>query len=813
MQTLPAALAGLAAYPQFIVYTLVPSSTRPGKTDKFPIRWQDGRKWSAHDPAIWLTADAAFAQVAAGRGHGVGFVFTVADPFFFIDIDGALTPGGEWSPLTQQLCAAFPGAGVEVSQSGAGLHIIGRGICPPHSCDYNVPGSGTVQFYTERRFVALTGTHACGDVNADMSHVLPWLVQHFFPYVEPIQPADWDKGAREDWRGSTDDDELIRRALKSQSAAAVFGTKASFADLWEGNDAVLAHAYPSESGDTYGRSHADAALASHLAFWTGCDCARIERLMRRSALLRDKWDEHRPGGTYLTVTISKAVTVQRDVCHDKEVTAPGLLASSAGDAAPTEAVAAGTARTSATFLHPAQQVEFFAGCVYVQDSHRVFVPSGALLKPEQFKAWYGGHVFVMDANNEKTTRNAWEAFTESNVISFPRVNRSWFRPDLPPGSVAAHEGLSYVNTYVPVNVDRFAGDPTPFLIHLEKVLPVVRDREIMLAYMAACVQHVGVKFQWAPMLQGCEGNGKSLFSRCVEKAIGERYSHWPRADQISTKFNSWLANRLFIGVEDVYLKDGQEEVIEVLKPMITSDRQPVEPKGVDQFSTYVWCNFILNTNYKRAVVKAKQGDGRRIAPFLTPHQKKEDLKRDGMTDGYFPRLYRWLKQEGGYGIVADFLYRYPIPAELNPAIGCPVAPNTSSSTEVAEGHIGAIEQEIAEAIGAERPGFMGGWISSFAFDGLLAKMNRQRMLSHRQREEILNELGYIKHPALQGGRVNNVVAPDAGKPILFVRVGSPELKIVAPAEVARAYSAAQGVTFTIASHVPPPVNIGNSACH
>ena len=58
-------------------------------------------------------------------------------------------------------------------------------------------------------------------------------------------------------------------------------------------------------------SSADLALCNLLAFWTGGDSARIDRLFRQSALYRDKWDEKRGAGTYGTRTIAKAVGVQR----------------------------------------------------------------------------------------------------------------------------------------------------------------------------------------------------------------------------------------------------------------------------------------------------------------------------------------------------------------------------------------------------------------------------------------------------------------------------------------------------------------------
>ena len=40
------------------------------------------------------------------------------------------------------------------------------------------------------------------------------------------------------------------------------------------------------------------ALCALLAFWTGKDTARMDRLFRRSGLMRPKWDEDRGEKTY-----------------------------------------------------------------------------------------------------------------------------------------------------------------------------------------------------------------------------------------------------------------------------------------------------------------------------------------------------------------------------------------------------------------------------------------------------------------------------------------------------------------------------------
>jgi hypothetical protein len=51
----------------------------------------------------------------------------------------------------------------------------------------------------------------------------------------------------------------------------------------------------------------DYALCKDLAKRIGGDELRIDRLFRQSGLLRPKWDEPRPGGTYGSQTIRRAI--------------------------------------------------------------------------------------------------------------------------------------------------------------------------------------------------------------------------------------------------------------------------------------------------------------------------------------------------------------------------------------------------------------------------------------------------------------------------------------------------------------------------
>lgn len=778
MDTLPTPLQPLAAYNQFLLFKLIWDEAKH-KHNKIPINphtlqaYGKGSDWQK-DPSAMTDAKTALAAAKlCGEGYGVGFLFTENDPFWFVDIDKAYD-GVAWSDTARDICGQLAGCAVEVSQSNTGLHVFGTGDLPPHSNKNIALG---VELYHWGRFVALTGTSAQGSADFNATAQIASVIDRYFKPKEHAEFEGWSNEAVPEYQGIDDDDALIAKALASKSAQSIFGDRATFEQLWTADEAALARAYPdSEGGREFDGSSADAGLAQHLAFWTGKNCERIRTLMQRSALVRDKWDRE----DYLVRTIERAVSLQDSVY------ASGALK----EVDTTVMVEQATLRTGFQLLDPSTQLDYFKDCVYIQDMHRVFMPDGSMLKPEQFNAVMGGYVFALTDTLDKTTRKAFEVLTESQAVRFVKAHGTTFKPGMPRGAVIEQDGRKLLNTYVPVDIDKTPGDVKPFLDHLARVLPVEGDRGILLAYMAACVQHQGVKFQWAPLLQGTEGNGKTLFTRCVAHAVGRRYTHYPKAMDIDNKFNGWLMDKIFIGVEDIFVPDHKREVLETLKPMITGgDGLEIQLKGVDQITADICANFMLNSNHKNAIQKTR--NDRRFAVFFTAQQCAADLVRDGMAGNYFPDLYNWLRS-GGYAAIAHYLSTYQIPDKLNPATSCHRAPDTSSTEEAISSGLGAVEQEILEAIDEGRMGFAGGWVSSVHLDLLLESKRASRAVPPNKRRELMTTLGYDWHPGLTDGRVNNPIICDFSKKSrLYVKAGHESLSLPKPADVKQAYIDAQ----------------------
>lgn len=817
------ALQGVRA---FILYRLVPvldQQQRP-KLDKVPTSPIHGGNIDPHDPNEWLTSDEAgfwadtynsqpLPTGVSAYGTGVvvsdGMVLPNGRRLFALDIDKC-RDGNVWAPHASAFLAMLPGAGVEVSISGNGLHAYGTyaGDRPDHGTRNKTYG---LELYSRLRFIACTGFGATGDCLKDLTAELHALARNYFPPHDDAEYGDeLTTVAVPDWSGPEDDDELLRRAMRSHSGASVFGGKSAFADLWNANESVLARVFPPQQHGVYDASAADLALANHLAFWTGNHGERMERLMWRSSLKRDKWS--RPG--YLLNTIQLACGSQRQWYKERAHQAPAVTAPLAETETPSASLVVsvtppapqsipkftptdpsapippGTRPPIGDYCTTSQQLALFHDCVYVQDIHQALMPQGHTLSSEKFDAEFAGYTFAITSDGSRPAKRAWEAFVFSEVQTFPKVKGLFFDPRVAPRTIQKRDGWDFINSYVPSVIVRRQGDVSPFLTHLYKLLPLGQDAEILLAYFAACVQYAGEKFQWWPLIQGVEGNGKSTLSYLLEYAVGERYTHWPKSSELGSKFNSAFYGKLLICCEDVYVSEARGSMWETLKPMITSPRLEIEAKGIDKVTREVCFNGVMNSNHKNAI--RKTANDRRIGPFFCAQQTKADLVRDGMTRDYFKALRAWRLGEGRE-VVAEFLMSYKIPDEWNPAKDCIIAPDTTATKEAISAGLGTAEQEVIEAIGQRTLGFRGGWISSTALDRLLAAIGKGGAIPRNKRREVLESLGYTLHQGLPEGRAASNDT-DGTRPYLYVLQDAPGASERDPNTVMLWYQAAQRVT-------------------
>lgn len=273
---------------------------RNGEWTKLPIDPNTGDTAKSTDSETWapFTDAWAFHEEGDGDTDGVGFVVHDGDVIVGLDLDDCRNPEtGEVDEWARGVVEGAP-TYAEVSPSGTGLRLFGVGFKPDGKTRADVDGAeGHIEIYDTGRYLTVTG-HQLDAAPGEVRQVNEQVSQIHAEYVEREKPTT-DGGVQAGSGGSnptpgggkTGSHELPDGELLEKAKNAENGDK--FTRLWGGDTS----GYPSHS-------EADLALCGHLAFWTGGDRDRIDRLFRQSGLCREKWENR---DDYRDRTINKAL--------------------------------------------------------------------------------------------------------------------------------------------------------------------------------------------------------------------------------------------------------------------------------------------------------------------------------------------------------------------------------------------------------------------------------------------------------------------------------------------------------------------------
>lgn len=214
------------------------------RRDKVPYNPnRPGAKASPTDPTTWGTYQEAVDAVSKHGFDGLGFVFTADDPYVGVDLDKCRdATTGEVEPWAQRIVDELDSY-TESSPSGTGVHVIVKGELTDKG---NRKGGGRFEVYDRERYFTVTGDHWTGTPKTPQ----PRKLERVHSYA--LDPA----------------------VLAAREAS---GDK--FDRLWFGDTSEY-------GGDD---SAADLALCAMLAYHAR-NRDTVDRLYRRSGLMRDKWD-------------------------------------------------------------------------------------------------------------------------------------------------------------------------------------------------------------------------------------------------------------------------------------------------------------------------------------------------------------------------------------------------------------------------------------------------------------------------------------------------------------------------------------------
>ena len=278
-----------------------------------PDAMKDDRRWVVHrekqpykaaspselasstNPETWAMFGQAIAAWQQGKAEGVGYV--LGDGIVGIDIDHAIADDGTIKPEAAAVLDLLPDTHTEISPSGKGLHAYVRGRKTQGRGCKAVLGNGVkLEVYDAGRYFTTTGKTWANSptiiAEADLSGVCE-LLPDTAKTKEPRATAGGFRG---------EDIELLDKARTA-------GNGGKFSRLYDAGDLSDHHEDP---------SRADLALCCLLAWWTGGDAERIDRLFRKSALYRDKWEREK----YRADTIRKSIELCNGRYYRPEVGLP-----------------------------------------------------------------------------------------------------------------------------------------------------------------------------------------------------------------------------------------------------------------------------------------------------------------------------------------------------------------------------------------------------------------------------------------------------------------------------------------------------------
>ncbi len=295
----------LSPHRHWLVYKKesVTKGKNKGRITKVPYQ-PNGYKARSTDPNSWTTYDNAQDEVEAGKFDGIGYALTADQQYACIDLDHcvdsetwAIDP---WALAILDIVKKAGGTYVELSPSGTGLHIWGRGELPNNKGVHSQMKNGhDIEMYTNAHYMTVTGKPLndipLNDIQPAIDTILSMLQK------SPAASKSGGPAATPYCEGpKLSDKEVIEKIRKSRS-----GPK--FHALYDLGDTSI-------KGDD--QSSADQALLTMLAYRTE-DEEQIERIFRFSKLAETLGRKVGHEEDYLNRSIKKALDFVRKKRKEK----------------------------------------------------------------------------------------------------------------------------------------------------------------------------------------------------------------------------------------------------------------------------------------------------------------------------------------------------------------------------------------------------------------------------------------------------------------------------------------------------------------
>lgn len=184
--------------------------------------------------------------------------------------------------------------------------------------------------------------------------------------------------------------------------------------------------------------------------------------------------------------------------------------------------------------------------------------------------------------------------------------------------------------------------------HIKHLITDPREQTMFLDWISWIVQNPGKHVNYALLLQGVEGDGKSFWAELLREVMGMSNVTMLNASTFESNFSDWAVGQCLACVEEVRLIKAQNkyEVLNKVKPNIANTYIEIHPKGRAIYNALNTTSYFLLTNYKDAL--PLDDDGRRYLVIFSQWQRKAvlDVFKNENPE-YYADLYTTIAESAG----------------------------------------------------------------------------------------------------------------------------------------------------------------------
>ena len=335
-----------------------------------------------------------------------------------------------------------------------------------------------------------------------------------------------------------------------------------------------------------------------------------------------------------------------------------------------------------------------------------------------------------------------------DIVKIPTVANTMYWPGQ--DRIFEIEGKAFLNSYFESGVEpceTLEGDDDGqqvvglFLRHVENTIPDSRERRILIDWLAYVYQNPGKRVNWALLIQGIEGNGKTYFYRVMEWILGQR-ARTVSSDAIDTPFNGWAEGCILINIEEIRISGTNTyTILDRMKPLLTNDTIAVTHKGVDERHVPNFTSYMMFTNHPDAI-PVTDNDRRYCVISIRHTQQQELFDQHGGRDeaaAYFDRLFAESRRRPD--ALARFFLDWEISADFRPDGR---APETHGLHKMRSLNVSEDRDAIEEAIEEHACAVIGPNIVDVTYLNELVMLKGGEMPRNRALARILTDKGYTQ---------------------------------------------------------------------